>query len=230
MWQTRKELEGIRKILHLEVDIDKLKYEYEQYTKNKPWNAYWTDFKAMGELNAGIKVGASFIDNMEWDKQPTQQLALTTFDENYEIPKDRNSGSRWDSHFMLDNKQADGRCYSKFKDDLLPYTREVLNMFQPGLSRTMFSKIKPESDIKPHIDHDALLSVRYHIALETNPDSYLCYIKDGTPHKVHIPADGSVWFLNPGITHWAENNGKIDRTHLIINMENQRLYHDSFNE
>ena len=45
-------------------------------------------------------------------------------------------------------------------------------------------------------------------------------IKNGI-NKIHMPADGSVYFLNTGLTHWAENNGTEGRTHLVISLNGQ---------
>ena len=44
--------------------------------------------------------------------------------------------------------------------------------------------------------------------------------KDGI-QKMHMPADGSVYFLNTGMTHWAENNGDNGRIHLVISLNGQ---------
>ena len=34
--------------------------------------------------------------------------------------------------------------------------------------------------------------------------------------------DGSVYFLNTGMTHWAENNGNEGRIHLVVSLNGQQ--------
>jgi hypothetical protein len=51
---------------------------------------------------------------------------------------------------------------------------------------------------------------------------------DGIPHG-SISADnlsGSVWFVNPGVKHYAINNGATSRNHLIISMDSQEFLRD----
>ena len=215
MWKSRKELPNL-KLLDIEFDIDKLLHDYN-IVKTKPWNAYDCEFI---DLN---KKWSKISEKSDWKNQKTQQMALTVFNTEYKIRENRESGSKWDTSFMKGDKRFDERAYNKIKDDLPPYLNEVLNCFQPEISRTILSNIKANCAVPKHMDHDSLLSVRYHIALETNPNCYLCYEQNNEIVKVHIPVDGRVWFLNPGLPHWAENNGDTDRIHLIINMDSQRM-------
>ena len=47
--------------------------------------------------------------------------------------------------------------------------------------------------------------------------------KSGNEVKQHIPADGSVWLVNPGVKHYAVNGGNTARNHLIISLDSQDL-------
>jgi len=49
----------------------------------------------------------------------------------------------------------------------------------------------------------------------------MCVKYKGETHKMHMPADGSVYFLNTGLVHWAENNGNEGRIHLVISLDGQ---------
>jgi quercetin dioxygenase-like cupin family protein len=58
--------------------------------------------------------------------------------------------------------------------------------------------------------------------LETNEHCYNGgWDKDGNEIKYHIPSDGSVWFVNPGVKHYAVNDGPTSRNHLIISLDSQ---------
>ena len=41
--------------------------------------------------------------------------------------------------------------------------------------------------------------------------------------KRHFPADGTVWFINPGVKHWAKNDGEEERIHLIVSVDSQEI-------
>ena len=37
--------------------------------------------------------------------------------------------------------------------------------------------------------------------------------------NAHFPADGRAYFFNTGLKHWAENNSKFPRIHLIVDLQ-----------
>jgi hypothetical protein len=120
------------------------------------------------------------------------------------------------------NPVLDERNYTKRKDICSGYWNTILDTFKSPVTRTRFAFLAPNHKIKPHIDYNTTYSIRIHIPIITNPDSYLCaYNHDGTIMKHHCPADGGVWFLNTGMMHWAENNGSSPRIHLIISLNGQ---------
>jgi len=102
------------------------------------------------------------------------------------------------------------------------YIEEVLNLFSEP-TRTRFCVIEPGGYIKPHIDYNTDYSVRYQIPITTNDWCHVGVQRKGeSPDLVHLPADGSVWFMNQGYNHAAWNMGKTDRIHLIICVNSQK--------
>ena len=224
MWKDRKELPSLKK-LNLKFDVDKLR-EAVRAVEDKDWNAciggalndlreiYGNKLSkiAYNRHNADIDV------DDDWKNYSYQQLALTEFNPSYTIREDRNSGTRYDRSFMKGDKKYDERAYNKPIHDLPQYLRHVFETFGKDLTRVNLAKLMPGEKIAPHIDYDAKFSTRYHIAITTNPKATLC----GT----HIPADGHVWFLNPGKVHSAVNDGDEPRTHLILMMDSQELINE----
>ena len=45
----------------------------------------------------------------------------------------------------------------------------------------------------------------------------------GETQERHFPADGTVWFINPGVKHWATNDGEEERIHLIVSVDSQEI-------
>ena len=133
------------------------------------------------------------------------------------------SGTRWDSRVAKRDERADERWYRKLQDDTPEYFKYVFQRI-PGAHRTRFARLAARSSVKPHIDYDTTYSIRLHIAIHTNAD---CVNGGedmvGTKIEQHIPADGSVWFVNPGMKHWAHNLGKTPRDHLIVSVDGQDL-------
>jgi aspartyl/asparaginyl beta-hydroxylase (cupin superfamily) len=228
-WKSRYELPVISK-LNLSIDINRLKKEVDEYTKNKEWNGFGNEYyhlcksytiipktffeKAYKEENDICKIN--------WENSPYRQIGVTEYDETYSL-SDRNemSGSPWDTRVARKDKILDERWYKKFKEDLPPYLTEILNNFK-NVHRTRFAELAPQSEVKPHIDYDTTYSIRLHIALTTNDGCVNGgWDKDGNEVIKHIPDDGSVWFVNTGVRHYAKNMGSTPRNHLIIGLDSQ---------
>ena len=231
IWKNRHDLPVISKLDH-KFDIDKLKEELNLFSKNKIWDGLGSDYAHMCE--AHTKLPKMFfkekeLDNVEsvcdldWEKTSYQQLSLTEFDGTYDLSQRTEiSGSAWDTRIAKKDPKADERWYRKVKDDVPPYLREVLSTFE-GSHRTRFANLAAYSDVKPHIDYDTMYGIRLHIALDTNDKCFNGgWDKDGNEVKEHTPADGSVWFINPGVKHYAVNGGPTPRNHLIISIDSQQ--------
>lgn len=229
-WKGRHELPVIRR-LDYRFDIDRLRSELKQFEANKVWDGLGSDYAHMCEIHTKLpkmffkEDELAKVDNicdLDWEHASYQQLSLTEFNDEYDISqRTEMSGSRWDTKIAKQDSKADERYYNKIKSDVPPYLKEILSTFK-GSHRTRFAKLAPMSSVKPHIDYDTLYGVRLHIALETNDKCYNGgWDKNGNEVVEHIPADGSVWFINPGVKHYAINNGETPRNHLIISIDSQ---------
>lgn len=130
--------------------------------------------------------------------------------------------------------EEDERCYNKPRSftDQLPYTMSVLNAFKSPIGRTRYARLHAGGQILPHIDYDTNYALRFHIALKTNPDSFLKVRRnEKSPWKsFHIPVDGYVYWLNTGYQHTAINNGNETRWHLLIGTNGQEDIMPLWNE
>lgn len=231
-WKGRYELPVIAR-LNIRFDIERLQNELKQFAGDKVWDGLGSDYAHMCETHTRLPKmffkeeeleGVECVCDLDWEHTSYQQLSLTEYDEGYDLNKrDEKSGSVWDTRIAKHDTRADERWYGKVKDDVPPYLREVLQTFK-GAHRSRFANLAPFSEVKPHIDYDTLYGVRLHIALDTNDQCFNGgWDKDGNEFKQHIPADGSVWFVNPGVKHYAINNGATPRNHLIISMDSQKV-------
>ena len=223
MWKGRNELPGLIK-LDVQFDIDKLRADVREYAsrdfkdcmEDGPYknlrDAYGynlTPAAYNGKTNDDVDA------EFDWNQVPYKQIALTDFNPDYEVRKDRDSGKRYDNNFMKGDKRFDERSYSKLKEDLPPYLTEVIKSFGPNVTRVCIAITEPGGGIAPHRDYDTTFSTRYHIAIDTN---LLATVND-----VHVPSDGYVWFLNSGANHWVKNEGDKPRIHLLIMMDSQEM-------
>ena len=150
----------------------------------------------------------------EYNGQPEDIVPSNTSIATYKTSADKSS-----KHY---NPILDERNYTRRKDICTGYWNTILDTFKAPITRTRFAYLAPNYSIKPHIDYNTTYSIRVHIPIVTNNRSFLCaYDYDGNIIKQHCPADGSVWFLNTGMRHWAENNGDTGRIHLIISLNGQ---------
>lgn len=234
-WKGRHELPVIKR-LNIGFDINRLRSELAEYQGDKIWDGLGSDYASLCETHTKLPKmffkdqeleGISHVCELDWEKVSYQQLSLTEFDENYSLDmREEKSGSAWDTRVAKHRMDADERWFRKVKEDVPPYLREVLSHFK-GAHRTRFANLSPNSSVKPHIDYDTLYGIRLHIAFSTNDECFNGgWDKDGNEVKYHIPADGSVWFVNPGVKHYALNGGTTSRNHLIISLDSQGILSD----
>lgn len=231
-WKGRYELPVIAP-LNIRFDIDRLRAELKQFAGDKVWDGLGSDYAHMCETHTRLPKmffkeeeleGIDHVCELDWTNTSYQQLSLTEYDENFDLSKrEEKSGTVWDNRIAKHDTKADERWYRKVKDDVPPYLKEILTTLR-GSHRARFANLAAYSTVKPHIDYDTLYGVRLHIALSTNEHCYNGgWDKDGTEFKYHIPDDGSVWFVNPGVKHYALNDGPTSRNHLIISMDSQEF-------
>ena len=192
---------------------------YDDLNFQNPDSAYGDFYNSKAKLEHLKK----FTTNGEYYKQ----LSLTEFDGDR---PERNTVN--DTKFSTYRKSTntsdaaydpvmDERRYTKRKDICTGYWNTILDTFHAPVTRTRFALMAPGHHIKPHIDYNTTYSIRVHIPTVTNENAVMCVkTKDGV-QKMHMPADGGAYFLNTGMTHWAENNGEEGRIHLVISLNGQ---------
>lgn len=199
---------------------------YDDLNPSNPDSAYGDFYNSGTKLNHLKK----FINEKEqaiYGSEFYKQLSLTEFDGEHaeRTVTEDNSVSTYRKSTITEDSQydpvLDERRYTKRKDICTGYWNDILDTFKAPVTRTRFAYMAPGHKIKPHIDYNTTYSIRVHIPIITNKNA-LMFVKDKTGvHEMHMPANGSVWFLNTGMTHWVENNGDQGRVHLVISLNGQ---------
>lgn len=113
---------------------------------------------------------------------------------------------------------ADEKLYDKRNEYCKGYVAEVLDMIEKNVghvARTRYAVLKAGEEIKPHLDINTDKAIRIHIPLITHKDVTIGVKGKKATHELHMPADGGVWFMNQGYSHWVKNNSDVDRVHLV---------------
>lgn len=199
---------------------------YDDLNASNPDSAYGDFYNSSSKLEH-LKKFAESSEDVSKGSQFYRQLSLTEFDgdkpqrqlkQDTGIKTYRKSTNPNDPSY---DPVMDERRYTKRKDICTGYWNDILDTFKSPVTRTRFAYMAPGHKIKPHIDYNTTYSIRLHIPIITNENAFMCVkTKDGT-QKIHMPADGGVYFLNTGMTHWAENNGNEGRIHLVISLNGQ---------
>lgn len=92
------------------------------------------------------------------------------------------------------------------------------------IGRSYIAKMVPGGKIYPHIDPGKYFTIhdRYHIVLKTNNDVSFSCGNAGGIETVRFE-QGQVWVFNNKVTHWAANNGDVDRIHIIMDYRSDTL-------
>lgn len=162
-----------------------------------------------------------------------RQLALTEYDgpeSNFneeEIKNILHTQSKRDLIKRVDRNdplyipEADERNYTKRTPLAVKSFAKVLDSFQAKVTRSRFAVLMPGFRTATHIDSDTDYTIRIHIPLITNPQATFGILKKGTLKQIHLPADGSAWFVNAGYPHFVENLSSEPRVHIIIALDGQ---------
>lgn len=169
--------------------------------------------------------GAEFLQGEKY-----KQLYLTEFDS---TKKSGNISCKETTIFQRSKRldpdhssylpEADEYNYGIKNELVRGEIEKVLKSFKAPLARVRFASLAPNFKLKPHVDYDPSYITRYHIPLQTNKDCLMCVIdRNGNKITKQFSNDGKVYFLNTGLKHWAENNSKEERIHLIVDTKNQQ--------
>lgn len=114
---------------------------------------------------------------------------------------------------------ADEKLYDKRNEFCKGYINEVMDMLEENIghvARSRYAVLKAGEEIKPHLDINTDKAIRIHIPLITHEDVKIGVKGKKAEHEIHMAADGGVWFMNQGYSHWVKNDSNIDRVHLVF--------------
>ena len=238
-WKKRTELPVFKQLTKFQFDPKLLTEAYEQYVSGKEWDGLGNEYSNMCKTYTNLPSmffpeeeleGVTCITQLDFTETSYKQISLVGFDEDYSLDqRTEKSGTRWDNIIAKNNPKADERFFRKRKDDVPEYFNYVLDTIgRDVVHRTRFANLMPKSVIDPHIDYNTEYGVRLHIPIITNDGCTFGGIdaNTGETKERHFPADGSVWFINPGVKHWAKNDGDAERVHLIISVDSQAILED----
>jgi hypothetical protein len=117
----------------------------------------------------------------------------------------------------------DERNYTKRTEFCTPYINEILDGFGGDEAcRAAIVTLEPGKFLSPHFDIGPEFVVRLQIPIITNTEAVMGFRKDSnTWYEYHMPADGTMYFVNSGWEHYAVNNGTENRYQLRICLNGQ---------
>tara|TARA_B100000749_G_scaffold280455_1_gene276687 strand:- start:124147 stop:124710 length:564 start_codon:yes stop_codon:yes gene_type:complete len=116
--------------------------------------------------------------------------------------------------YEAQKKRFDEEEFSEFAEELKSTVfykiYDDIREFSPmPLGRARLLEIEPRQCLHLHRD----TNMRYHIALKTNPESFLIF---PPAECIHLPVDGRVYLANTTASHTAMNAGHSPRLHYVI--------------
>lgn len=111
------------------------------------------------------------------------------------------------------------RDFTEINKNIPLYTKTLLEQLASQerfkLGRTRYMLLESKKGLTVHFD----TTVRYHLAIETNPHAYIAHTTKNqslTALCYHIPADGNFYKVDTKMQHFVYNGGKVPRIHLVI--------------
>lgn len=122
----------------------------------------------------------------------------------------------------------DERNYNKKTEFYSGYIGEFLDSFKDDVCRSAAVCLQPGKFLTPHFDIGPEFVVRLQIPIYTNKEAVMGFRKDkDTWHEFHLPADGSIYFVNSGWEHYAVNNGIENRYNIRVCLNGQLELEDA---
>lgn len=118
--------------------------------------------------------------------------------------------------------QADERNFTKRASWVQGVFSEILDSFAAPLARCRLALMQPGFRVREHIDFNTDYAIRLHIPIVTNQSARIGVRYKGEVIERHLPADGSIWFINAGYPHYAYNDGAEPRVHLVLTLSGQQ--------
>lgn len=125
-----------------------------------------------------------------------------------------------DNHGMLQILKVDEKDFTVFMEEMSDlYLGEVVQAvynqhsgkFQGRAQLTWLGNHRQfDFHTDPHTPN------RYHIPVITNRDCYWLFRQEGHVYKLHMPADGSVWYIDPSVEHTFVNDSDFTRLHILF--------------
>lgn len=236
---TREHLPLFKVLPRKPIDILELQSQIKQYGFDD--YSKYVDLDAKGEYmhlcNQYNETHTRFINDEEalkargqYDGQMYRQLALTKFDHvtypnvNFtEAITDKRKAIRAATTRTSPNylPQLDERNYCIPNENAKGMLLDILNSFKAKFTRVRLAVLMPGFEGKPHIDYNTDYSIRVHIPIFTSEKATFSYMTERGTTTEHMPADGRMWYVNTGYTHFVSNTGSAPRLHIVVNLESQ---------
>lgn len=200
----------------LEMDPSSTEHTYdlknskgEDFIKN--YSEVYKKYSVIGfqELTDQAKQIGSAMEKKVSDFSPLQRLRGMT-----------NTSSEYYHPFY------DERNYTKPTQYCTGYISQFLNSFKSTACRSGVVSLHPGRFITKHFDIGAEYITRLQIPIVTNPGAVIGVKTEGGWNEYHLPADGSIFFINAGIEHYAINNGDDVRYQIRVCLESQEDLED----
>lgn len=232
---TRKkyQLPLVQRIPHVHFDIQKLRQEVVRY------NNLWTSI-----FNANQELCSAHPELAEKNYEHFDQINFTTY-KNFVTKEADIKGLKEDCRHLSETiRQTHGRIGSYKKkitrsQDINPalnehnwnqpldfyrgsyIEQEIGRQFRALPIRVRMVRLKAGKSLTPHIDYDPTYAVRVVVPIITDLKVTNSFWKKGDRYDVHLPADGSAYFLNVGFAHSVENKSSVDRISLMFSLDSQ---------
>lgn len=235
--KTKRDLPLVLK-LQKTFDIKKLQNEFDQLLnqiENKTKDYEFDRASNEHNYNLSNKSGGNFVPNYDevyknYASIGFQSLTDEALDLGSKInqsidsftPYERTRGMRYtDSKYY--HPFYDERNYTKKTEFYNGYIAEILDSFEDEVCRSAAVVLQPGKFLAPHFDIGPEYVTRLQMPIITNEKAVIGFRKDPDIwFEYHLPADGSVYFVNSGWEHYAVNNGSEDRYQIRICLNGQK--------
>jgi Aspartyl/Asparaginyl beta-hydroxylase len=235
---TRKDKRDLPFVMRLRkrIDLNKMLEQLQSWLKDSDQDHCFTQDRASSEHNYDLsnRQGVNFVANYQEIYKTYAKIGLQSLTDDATNlasildrkvddfnPYERAKGMRHTSSAAY-HPLYDERNYTKPTEFYTGYVKELLDSFCDEPCRSAIVTLEPGKFLSPHFDIGPEYVTRLQIPLVTNTQAVMGFRKDKHSwYEYHLPADGSIYFVNSGWEHYAVNNGNSNRYNLRVCLNGQ---------
>ena len=190
--QSMQQNYGLIRKFDIGINIEKLQKELKNFIPKIEEIGWWEGFTGRTDHQTQIAIHGKVGSNNPYHQSCGPQADLA---------KDVSTNPLTEDSFDTIN--------DLFKNS---YFEDIINLFPITVTRVRILRIKSKRSYRLHRD----MTYKFHLPIITNPSNLFIFPEQRHRVIMHLPADGTIYYVDTSESHTFINGSKTDRYHMVF--------------